>query len=37
MANPGADGDDLNDPTINPENRAELPSARYPVRPVAAN
>jgi aquaporin related protein len=24
MANPGADGDDVNDPTKNPEKRAEI-------------
>lgn len=28
MANPGADGDPLNDPTKNPEKRAELQLAR---------
>lgn len=28
MANPGADGDPFNDPTKNPEKRAELQLAR---------
>ncbi|KAF5718002.1 aquaporin [Fusarium globosum] len=30
MANPGADGDDLNDPTKNPEKRAEVQSNAVP-------
>ncbi|KAJ9417123.1 aquaporin-like protein [Fusarium oxysporum] len=30
MANPGADGDDLNDPTKNPEKRAEIQSNAAP-------
>ncbi|KAH7146399.1 aquaporin-like protein [Dactylonectria macrodidyma] len=30
MANPGADGDDANDPTKNPEKRAEILSATTP-------
>ncbi|KAI9158616.1 Aquaporin-2 [Paramyrothecium foliicola] len=30
MANPGADGDDVNDPTKNPEKRAEVQSNRAP-------
>ncbi|KAM0301004.1 hypothetical protein ACHAPM_006305 [Fusarium culmorum] len=34
MANPGADGDDLNDPTKNPEKRAEIQASK-PV-PTAA-
>lgn len=28
MANPGADGDPTNDPTQNPEKRAEIQSGR---------
>jgi aquaporin related protein len=28
MANPGADGDDLNDPTKNPEKRAEIQASK---------
>ncbi|KAI8668863.1 hypothetical protein NCS57_00699300 [Fusarium keratoplasticum] len=30
MANPGADGDDANDPTKNPEKRAEIQAAKPP-------
>ncbi|KAF4967527.1 hypothetical protein FSARC_4912 [Fusarium sarcochroum] len=30
MANPGADGDDINDPTKNPEKRAEIQAAAKP-------
>ncbi|CAM1509138.1 Fc.00g028770.m01.CDS01 [Cosmosporella sp. VM-42] len=30
MANPGADGDDFNDPTKNPEKRAEIRMAKSP-------
>ena len=36
MANPGADGDDLNDPTKNPEKRAEIQAAKAAVVPTAA-
>lgn len=36
MANPGADGDDLNDPTKNPEKRAEIQAAKPAVVPTAA-
>lgn len=28
MANPGADGDNINDPTKNPEKRAEIQLAK---------
>jgi aquaporin related protein len=30
MANPGADGDDENDPTKNPEKRAEVQTTKAP-------
>jgi aquaporin related protein len=30
MANPGADGDDANDPTKNPEKRAEIQASKPP-------
>ena len=30
MANPGADGDDANDPTKNPEKLAEITEAKAP-------